>query len=310
MKDKPTNLPASISARLRNQAREMQLDMELLLRRYALERLLLRISMSKHSDTFILKGAMLFALWHDDPTRPTRDLDLLGSGASDAAAIVSTFKEICGTEVSDDGLIFDQHSLKVEVIREEQRYGGARVTTTANLGKTRIPIQADIGFGDAVTPAPVKADFPSLLGMETPTVLTYPRETVVAEKFEAIVSLGIANSRMKDFYDLAVLAALFEFDGQILSAAIAATFERRATPLPEGVPNGLSKLFFGDRAKQEQWNAFTRREALSLEVGNLASTIETIAEFVLPAATAARSKTKFSCLWTPLGPWKTSEKPA
>lgn len=182
MKDRPANLPASVLARLRNVAREKQTDYQLILRRYAIERLLYRLSISPHRDQFILKGAMLFAAWLDDPFRPTQDLDLLGFGDPAATAIKTVFTAICQAQVEDDGLVLDTDGLSVEPIREDQQYGGLRVKTTAYLGRTRIPVQVDIGFGDAVTPAAQELEFPSLLSTEGPRLKAYPRETVVAEK--------------------------------------------------------------------------------------------------------------------------------
>jgi predicted nucleotidyltransferase component of viral defense system len=209
MKDRPVNLPASIGARLRNIARERHSNLELIPRRYALERLLLRLSLSRHRDRFVLKGAMLFTVWLADPFRATQDLDLLGSGDAATQSIAATFREICCHDVPDDGLRFDADGLIAEPIREHQQYGGVRVRTRAFLGGTRIPIQVDIGFGDTITPAVQEIAFPSLLHGETPRLKAYPRETVIAEKFQAIVALGTANSRMKDFYDLLALARLF-----------------------------------------------------------------------------------------------------
>ena len=185
--------------------------------RYALERLLYRLSISPHRDRFILKGAMLFVTWIADPFRPTRDLDLLGSGDNGAEAIAETFRVICAQPVADDGVIFDVASLEAAPIREEVEYGGVRVRTTAAIAGARIPIQVDIGFGDAVTPAPVEIDYPTLLDAPAPHLRAYPIETVVAEKFEALVALGMANSRLKDFYDLWLIAQTFEFRRSSLS---------------------------------------------------------------------------------------------
>ncbi|WP_292452245.1 nucleotidyl transferase AbiEii/AbiGii toxin family protein [Mesorhizobium sp.] len=242
MKDRPADLPASILARLRNIARNKQTDNQLILRRYAIERLLYRLSISPHRDQFILKGAMLFTAWLNDPFRPTQDLDLLGFGNPAVTAIRSVFETICRIEAEKDGLVYDANGLSVEVIREGQQYGGVRVQTAASLGRTRIPVQVDIGFGDAVTPTAQELEFPSLLSAEGPRLRAYPRETVVAEKLQAIVVLGQANSRMKDFYDLLALSRLFAFEGGSLVQAIRATFERRDTLLPTETPFSISPL--------------------------------------------------------------------
>ena len=303
MKDRPANLPASVLARLRNVAREKQTDYQLILRRYAIERLLYRLSISPHRDQFILKGAMLFTAWLDDPFRPTQDLDLLGFGDPAVTAIKTVFDAICQAQVEDDGLVLDTDGLSVEPIREDQQYGGVRVKTTAYLGRTRIPVQVDIGFGDAVTPAAQELEFPSLLSAEGPRLGAYPRETVVAEKLQAIVTLGQANSRMKDFYDLLALSRLFAFEGGSLAQAIRVTFERRGTALPTDTPVGLSAAFAEDGAKARQWSAFVGREPLLLQPSNLPATIVAIGEFVLPPLQASAAGEGFERCWPAGGPW-------
>ncbi|MEJ6780979.1 nucleotidyl transferase AbiEii/AbiGii toxin family protein [Aminobacter sp. Piv2-1] len=303
MKDSPANLSASVLARLRNVAREKRTDYQLFLRRYAIERLLYRLSISPHRDQFILKGAMLFAAWLDDPFRPTQDLDLLGFGDPAVTAIKTVFDAICQAQVEDDGLVLDTDGLNVESIREDQQYGGVRVKTTAYLGRTRIPVQVDIGFGDAVTPAAQVLEFPSLLSTEGPRLRAYPRETVVAEKLQAIVALGQANSRMKDFYDLLALSRLFAFEGGSLAQAIRATFERRGTPLPTDIPVGLSVAFAEDSEKARQWSAFVGREPLLLRPANFPAVISGIAEFVLPPLRASAGHEEFGHRWPAGGPW-------
>lgn len=303
MKDRPANLPASVLARLRNVARDKRTDHQLILRRYAIERLLHRLSISQHRDQFILKGAMLFTAWLDDPFRPTQDLDLLGFGDPAVTAVKTMFQAICRIEVEDDGLVLDADGLNVEPIREDQQYGGVRVKTTAFLGRTRIPVQVDIGFGDAVTPAAQELEFPSLLSAEGPRLRAYPRETVVAEKLQAVVVLGRANSRMKDFYDLLALSRLFAFEGRSLAQAIRATFERRHTSLPTETPVGLSAAFAEDSEKARQWSAFVRREPLLLPQSNFPAAISGIADFVLPPLRASAAGEDFERRWPAGGPW-------
>ena len=231
--------------------------MELLLTRYALERLLHRLSLSPHRERFVLKGAMLLATWFDEPHRATRDVDLLGFGDAAEAALLATFREIMAVEV-DDGVSFDLKGLRIEAIREEVEYGGSRLRTTAALAGARIPITVDIGFGDAVEPGIEDIDLPVLLDMPSPHLRAYPPETVIAEKFHAMVALGRANSRMKDYYDVWMLTSAFAIEPERLQQAIAATFARRSTVIPAEVPDGLSDAFAGDPAKQRQWNAFAR----------------------------------------------------
>jgi hypothetical protein len=194
---------------------------------WALERLFYRLSVSDDRDRFILKGALLFVTWLDDPFRPTRDLDLLGHGPDDAETIRNIFQSICSTPVPDGGISFDVEGLAAAAIREDLKYGGIRVPTNAVIDGARIPIQVDISFGDIVTPGPIEIAYSVLLDYPAPHLRACPVETVVAEKFNAIVVLGIANSRLKDFYDLWLISRTFEFDGAVLSGAVQRTFERR-----------------------------------------------------------------------------------
>lgn len=257
MPDRPRNVGASVRQRLLNLAHARGQPMELLLTRYALERLLHRLSLSPHRERFVLKGAMLLATWFDEPHRATRDVDLLGFGDAADDALLGTFREIMAVEV-DDGVSFDLKGLRIEAIREEVEYGGSRLRTTAALAGARIPITVDIGFGDAVEPDVEDIDLPVLLDMPSPHLRAYPLETVIAEKFHAMVVLGRANSRMKDYYDVWMLTSTFEIEPERLQRAIAATFARRKTEIPASVPDGLSDDFFADAGKQRQWDAFAR----------------------------------------------------
>lgn len=226
------NLSASILARLLTLAKQRGDDYNLLLNRFGMERLLARVSISPHADRFLLKGALLFALWYDTPHRPTRDADLLGFGPDDEANLIVTFRDIAAMDLGD-GIVFDLDSVKADAIREDNTYGGTRITMVARIGSARCALQIDVGFGDAVTPGPQTVAYPTLLGdFPAPTLRVYPVYTVIAEKYQAMAMLGQANSRMKDFFDLAVIARRTELDGATLAAAIAATFARRQTALP------------------------------------------------------------------------------
>jgi predicted nucleotidyltransferase component of viral defense system len=257
MPDRARNIGASVRQRLLNLAHARGQPMELLLTRYALERLLHRLSVSPHRERFVLKGAMLLATWFDEPHRATRDVDLLGFGDPAQDALMGTFREIMAVEV-DDGVSFDLKGLRIEAIREEVEYGGSRLRTTAALAGARIPITVDIGFGDAVEPGVEDIDLPVLLDMPSPRLRAYPPETVIAEKFHAMVVLGRANSRMKDYYDVWMLLQRSQPDPDRLRRAIVATFARRATPIPAGAPEGLSDAFAEDAGKLIQWGAFAR----------------------------------------------------
>ena len=303
-KEKPTNLAASIRQRLLNLARERQEEFQLILVRYAAERLLYRLSKSPHADQFLLKGALLFQLWTGQPHRATLDLDLLGYGNDAVARFEGIFRDLCTTAVEDDGLKFLPDQIQGEEIREDQRYAGVRIRGTAMLGTAKIPLQIDIGFGDAVTPRPQSVKYPSLLGLPTATMKAYPKETVVAEKFEAMVSLGIANSRMKDFYDLWVLSSDFDFDGRVLARAVRATFERRGTALPAQPPIAFTSEFFGDQAKNAQWNAFVNRGRLLAQPPKFAEVVENTMTFLWPVAQALQSDERFARKWPSGGPWQ------
>ena len=263
MPDRPRNVGASVRQRLLNVAHARGQPMELMLTRYALERLLHRLSVSPHRERFVLKGAMLLATWFDEPHRATRDVDLLGFGDAAEDSLLETFREIMTVEV-DDGVVFDLKGLRIEAIREEVEYGGSRLRTTAALAGARIPITVDIGFGDAVEPGIEDIDLPVLLNMPSPHLRAYPPETVIAEKFHAMVVLGRANSRMKDYYDVWMLTSTFGREPERLRRAIAATFARRSTAIPAEVPDGLTDAFAADPAKQRQWDAFASNLAGSV----------------------------------------------
>lgn len=297
MPREPRNISASVRARLLDRARAERSDFQILLTRYALVRLLYRLSVSSHRDRFILKGAMLFVTWVADPFRPTRGLDLLGHGDDDAEAIAETFRAICAQPVADDGVTFDVAALTAAPIREESEYGGVRVRTTATIAGARISIQVDIGSGDAVTPAPVEIVYPALLDAPAPHLRAYPVETVVAEKFEALVTLGIANSRLKDFYDLWLIAQTFEFRRSVLIEAVRRTFERRETALPVSIPIGLSDEFTA--VWGAQWQTFLGRERMVAAPAVFAAVIAGLRTFLIPLAGAA----DVDRIWLPRGPW-------
>jgi predicted nucleotidyltransferase component of viral defense system len=250
---------ASVRARLLNVAKATGTDFNLVLVRFALERLLFRLSTSAHSDRFVLKGALLFTLWYDLPHRATRDADLLGFGPSDTGSMASVFRDIASVAV-DDGIVFDPASVRVGVIRKDAGYGGVRVTLNGKLANARCVAQVDVGFGDAVTPGPTDAVYPVLLDdLPAPRLRTYPVYTVVAEKLHAIVVLGMVNSRLKDYLDLVVIMEREALDEPTLALAIAATFQRRGTALPNAPPVGLSDEFALDPTRIALWQSLLKK---------------------------------------------------
>jgi hypothetical protein len=305
---RPRNIPQSVHDRLLRLARAQGQELNLLLTRYALERLLYRLSVSSYRDNFVLKGAMLFQLWTAQPHRATRDLDLLGYGENSTERVQAIFRDLCVSAVEDDGLRFDSGSIRCTVLKPDEAYEGVRVRLHALLGAIPIAVQVDIGFGDVVTPAPQETEYPTLLGMPAPRLRAYPRETVVAEKLEALVKLGLANSRLKDFSDLWMLSRLFAFEGAVLARAVRATFDRRWTPIPEGVPLALSPEFAALPAKRAQWQGFLRRGRLLETPPELVTVIEQLRRFLLPVLRAAASGEDLAAAWPPGGPWTASNR--
>jgi predicted nucleotidyltransferase component of viral defense system len=276
----PVNIAKSVKDRLLNIARREGRVFDLVLVRFALERLLYRLSVTEHRDRFILKGGMLVTVWIDDDNRVTRDADFLGYGDPDPERLIADFRQIMAGE-GDDGLVFDLDALSAEVIREEMEYGGVRLKTAAYLERTRIPVTIDIGFGDAIADATQHLDYPTLLDLPAPQVRSYPPASVIAEKFQAMVALGVINGRMKDYYDLWAIPRAIEIAPNDLDAAIRATFERRETAVPSERPPGLSSEMSEDSAKQRQWRAY----AASLELENLSleAVIDAVWDLVGPS---------------------------
>ncbi|MGH8770612.1 MAG: nucleotidyl transferase AbiEii/AbiGii toxin family protein [Burkholderiales bacterium] len=284
------DLAASVQARLLARAKDRREDFNLILTRYAVERFLFRLSISEAYDQFWLKGALLFDLWFSVPHRPTRDADFLGVGQWDVDTLATTMRGICRLHV-EDGMVFVPDSVRVEEIREDARYGGLRVRLVGLLGKARVTVQLDVGFGDAVTPGPEEIEYPVLLeDQPAPRLRAYPRATVAAEKIEAIVSLGMANSRMKDYFDLRALAKEGAIDSGALTEAIAATFNRRKTALSVETPLGLSGEFAGDAKKRAQWSAFLRKN--KIDAPDFSEVVAEINSFAAEALRAAREQIK------------------
>lgn len=296
----PKNLAASVKARLLALAERRDESFNLLVVRFGVERLLYRISQSRHADKFLLKGAMLFVLWDEKAPRPTQDVDFLAFGPTELEDIAVVFREIVETPVPADGLVFQADSIRVEHIREADAYGGVRVRLVALMGKGEVPLQVDLGSGDVVTPAAEKSVFPALLDFPAPHIRSYPIYTVVAEKFEAMVKLGITNTRMKDFYDLWFLSRRFDFDGATLHKAIQATFERRQTVLSAELPYPLTDAFGKEEAKQTQWVAFLGKNRLTGPPVQFADLVDLLRQFVEPASHAGKTATQ----WHPATGWE------
>ncbi len=300
----PVNIAASVRQKLLNLADKTGDAPNVIWTRYAIERLLYRLSVSEFSREFVLKGAVLFMVWSNQPHRPTMDLDLLGYGEDSNERIADVFQRICHMNIENDGLLFDEKSIQVMPIREALDYQGRRVNLLAYLGKARIPMQIDIGFGDAITPKPEMIQYPTMLDFPAPKIRAYSQSTVVAEKFHTMVIRGITNSRMKDFCDLHTLASQFVFDGAILTKAVKATFHRRKTAVPSIAPMALTEEFGRDSAKRMQWKAFVRKSGLDQKAPDFLEVLSLLREFLLPVMDAASDRGALPGRWNARGPWQ------
>jgi predicted nucleotidyltransferase component of viral defense system len=297
-------LAQSVHDRLLKLAAVRKEDFNVILSQYGVERLLYRLTRTAHKRRFILKGAAMFVLWFGRVHRPTRDLDLLGSGRLNTRSVRSIFREVCQACVEPDGLIFDPASVTAGDIRQGQEYQGLRVRVRGLLGSARISVQVDIGLGDAVTPQPDEATYPTLLDMPAPRLKVYPRETAIAEKLDAILRLGLKNSRMKDYYDICTLCRCFPFDGATLAHAVRATLNRRGQVIPLELPIGLADSFASDPGKARQWGAYLGTHR-SLEVpGDWAPAVRQVREFLQPILAAIASGQETTLIWVPPGPWR------
>lgn len=296
------NLAASIRERLRQRAVADGRPFDELLTYYAIERFLFRLSRTRHRDRFVLKGALMLPLWGVSVARATRDIDLLGHGAPTPEEIAGVIRDCLAVDVPPDALEFDVSSIETSEIREHERYGGTRVTFLATLERARIKMQVDIGLGDAITPGVVPITYPAILELPAPELSGYPVETAIAEKLEAIVDLGLTNSRMKDFFDLWSLLGNMELDGETITKAIGATFARRGTAIPNTPPIGLTAHFASERDKLAQWSAFVRRLRLQ-DPPALGTVVDRIAMFALPVFSGGTAGALAGVTWVRLA-WR------
>jgi predicted nucleotidyltransferase component of viral defense system len=300
-RDGPTNVAASVHARLRNVARKKGENFNLLLIRHALERFLYRLSRSKYHDQFVLKGAFLFVAWENAAERPTRDLDLLAFGDPDITRLEQVFREVCTAKVEPDGLVFDPATVLGAEIREGAIYDGVRMKFVAHLGNARTRMQVDVGFGDAVVPPADLLQYPTILDQDAPQVLGYPPEAVIAEKFHAMVTRGVANSRLKDYCDVWRIGRAFQLELPRVAAALAATFERRATSIPTEEPEGLTREY-ADQWK-DNWARLSDRFDLDDDLPPLEEVIREIRGFLMPACRAAAEGHPRKLIWNPADGW-------
>ena len=299
------NVPASIHQRLLNLARRQGIRFNLLLQRHAMERFLYRLATSGEVDRFTLKGAALFRVWTGQELRPTRDIDFLASAPEDHAALRTSFEAICAVPCPQDGVVFDPATIQMRDIREEQPYGGVRVRMEGRLGQARLHLQADIGFGDVITPEREERDYPTLLDLPAPRLWTYPRETLVAEKFDAMVSRGMTNTRVKDLWDIACLARRFAFDGETLRTAIEETLRTRQTALAGERPVALLPGYYLDATRAQRWQVLQGQIGASADgPALLVDAGEELLRFLGPVCDSMIEAGPFMQAWPAGGPWR------
>lgn len=303
-------LTRSVQDRLRNIAKEENRPYAELLQLYALERFLYRLSLSSHRDRFVLKGALMMHVWEGMASRPTRDIDLLGPSGITEAEVTQAIHDCLSNEVTADGIELDRESVRIRPIRVAEVHVGYRAKLDGFLARSQIRLQVDVGTGDHVVPQPVRIEYPTLLDFPPPRLKAYTPYTTIAEKFEALVKLDLANTRMKDFFDLDLLAKRMELDGEILARALKETFTSRRIELPEEVPTGLGERFAQAPIKVSQWRAFVRKGRLGDRAGTLDATIARVRRFLMPAVLAAARRRTFSMNWPPGGPWRPKEEMA
>jgi len=304
MDGKTKNIAASVHQRLLNKSRESSRPFNELLQHFAIERFIYRLSKSPHADRFILKGALMFSAWIGSMSRPTMDIDLLGKIENSLELIRTVIKDACTMEVENDGIVFHKDTVTAARITEDADYSGARVMLRGNLGKIRLFLRIDIGFGDVIIPGPRKVKYPVLLDFPPPELNGYTRESTLAEKFQAMVKLGSLNSRMKDFYDIWFLSQMFNFKGETLVEAIEKTFEKRKTPLPKELTI-FTPSFMREENKQAQWQGFINKTKLGDAPKSFENVIAGIKIFLQPVVASINDQQTFRFFWTASGPWST-----
>ncbi|OGF48791.1 MAG: hypothetical protein A2044_08800 [Candidatus Firestonebacteria bacterium GWA2_43_8] len=304
MKENVKNIAASVKARLFNKAEETNRQFAEVLQYFGMERLLYRLSKSKYSDNFILKGALMFTVWQIPERRTTLDIDFLARYDNQIISIENVMKDICEVKVEQDGLVFDPGTVKGQRIKEGADYEGVRIKLMGFLGKARIPIQIDVGFGDITYPDPKVIDYPVILDFSQPRLKGYPAENTVSEKFNAMINLGPLNSRMKDFYDIWLIMRRYDFEGPALAAALKKTFAQRKTEFPDKIPLFAEEIYDDNSDRQELWNAFVIKEEVKHTPQYLSAVAKEIEAFLAEPVEALNTGKEFNKTWKAPGPWK------
>ena len=303
MAGKPKDIAASVHQRLLNKAKESSRPFNEILQHFAIERFIYRLSKSPHANRFVLKGALMFSAWTGSMSRPTMDIDFLGKIENSIDSVVAVFKDVCETEVENDGIVFHKDAVTATRITEDADYKGVRVLLRGNLSSMRLFIQIDVGFGDVIVPKPDRVKYPVLLDFPPPELDGYTMESTIAEKFQAMVKLGLLNSRMKDFYDIWFLSHRFDFEGETLIEAIEKTFEKRKTPLTSE-PTIFNPTFMKDDTKQAQWQGFIEKAKLANTPVSFEDVAESIKVFLQPVVVSIIQEQTFGLFWTAPGPWR------
>ncbi len=297
------NTAASAHQRLLNKAKDATRPFNELLQHFANERFIYRLSKSPQADRFLLKGALMFSAWTGSGSRPTMDIDLLGKIDNSLEVIVAAMKDICEIEVEPDGMTFHSETVTAARITEGAEYEGVRCRVRGSLGKARISLQIDIGFGDVIVPGPCKVAYPALLDFPPPELKGYTKESTIAEKFQAMVNLGVLNSRMKDFYDISFLSRMFDFMGETLAEAIEKTFENRNTPIIVN-PTVFDHSFTKDEDKLVQWLGFIKKAKLTDAPESFEDVAAAVKVFLEPIVASIVERQRFHGIWTAPGPWR------
>lgn len=300
-RDKPTNLVASVLARLRNNSQSAGVPFQQVLQQYAIERFLYRVSKSTHVQTVILKGALLLKTIGIPRSRPTLDIDLLRRGKADQEHLIALVKDCATLGVEPDGLTFLADSVVAEEITKDSEYKGTRILLDARMNNVRLRIQIDFGVGDVVIPGPRLIEYPTLLSGDTIRLLAYPVETAIAEKLQAMVALGGPNSRMKDFYDVWICSKHLDFDGDTLAKAVDATFKNRDTPMPTEQFEALTTKFADEH--RMQWNAFVRKAGENELTDSLDKIVSDIEQFAMPTLRSVALGERFDKQWKAGDSW-------
>ena len=297
------NTAASVHQRLLNKAKETARPFNEVLQHFAIERFIYRLSKSPNADRFLLKGALMFSAWSGPESRPTRDIDLLGKIDNSLEVIVAAIKDVCEVDVEPDGMAFHSETVTAARITEDSEYAGVRCRVRGNLGNVRISLQIDIGFGDVIVPSPCKVAYPALLDFPPPEVNGYTQESMIAEKFQTMVRLGVLNSRMKDFYDIWFLSRMFDFRGKTLTEAIEKTFKNRNTPITVN-PAVFDLSFLNDEDKKVQWLGFIKKAKLTDAPGSFDDVARAVKIFLKPIVVSLVERKAFRGIWAAPGPWR------